>query len=361
MTAGPPGSAGRPRPCYLLPLRRHSDDQGLDELTSYLREIARSCDVVIVDASPDPLFGRHHAAWAAFARHIRPDPALACQNGKVSGVITGVRYTAAADVIIADDDVRYSRTALTDVLSMLRDADLVIPQNYFDPLPWHAAWDSGRSLINRAIGYDYPGTLAVRRAAFQAAGCYDGDVLFENLELIRTVRAARARVVAAPWIQVRRLPPDLGHFAGQRVRQAYDSLAQPGRLAAELSVLPVALLALRRRLRWPLGLGAVAVVALAEAGRRRDGGRAVFPWYLPLFAPVWLAERSVCSWLAIACRLRGGVRYAGQRLPRAATPAAVLRHRPARQAIPSAPPTRRTVTGAEAGPGMRAVAERLDR
>jgi hypothetical protein len=74
----------------------------------------------------------------------------------------------------------------------------VVPQNYFDPLPWHAAWDSARILLNRGLGMDYPGTLAVRRAAFLSAGCYDGDVLFENLELMRTLRSDGARLGSRP-------------------------------------------------------------------------------------------------------------------------------------------------------------------
>jgi hypothetical protein len=354
------GTAGLPRPCYLLPLRWQCDD-GLGELTGYLRHVARFCDVLIVDASPEPLFSRHHAAWAALARHIRPDPSLGCRNGKASGVITGMREAAATDIIIADDDVRYSHGSLIEVLSLLTDADVIIPQNYFAPLPWHAAWDSGRILINRAVRYDFPGTLGVRREAFLAADCYDGDVLFENLELIRTIRAAGGTVAAEPGIHVRRLPPDLGHFAGQRIRQAYDSLAQPQRLAAELSVLPLAAVALRRRLVWPLTLAAVTVAAVAEVGRRRDGGRAVFAWYLPLLAPAWVAERSVFSWLALGCRLRGGVRYAGQRLPRAATPSGVLRQRAVRhRVVHYCPPARRTVAGPETGPDVRPVAERLD-
>lgn len=336
------------RPCYLLPLRWRSEGD-LDELTGYLREIAGVCDVLIVDGSPDPLFGRHDADWAGFARHIRPDPALACRNGKVSGVVTGVRAATTTDlIVIADDDVRYSRDALTEVISALGGADLVIPQNYFAPLPWHAAWDSGRILVNRAVGYDYPGTLAVRRTAFLTAGCYDGDVLFENLELIRTIRAAGGRILATPAIMVRRLPPGVGHFAGQRVRQAYDSLAQPWRLAAELAVLPVLVLALAAGLWWPAGLGFAAVAAVAEAGRRRDGGRAVFGWYLPLLAPAWLVERSVCSWLAVGCRIRGGIWYSGQRLSRAATPMSLLRSR----AVGNRASVGRAVGGMETGPGV---------
>jgi len=36
----------------------------------------------------------------------------------------------------------------------LAGADLVGPQNFFDPLPWHARWDSARTLLNRASGGD---------------------------------------------------------------------------------------------------------------------------------------------------------------------------------------------------------------
>jgi glycosyl transferase family 21 len=317
------------RPCYLLPLRWQADSGGLAELTGYLRRVSATCDVLIVDGSPAEVFARHHGSWAAFARHIPPDPGLAYRNGKVNGVITGMRAAAAELVIIADDDVRYDDRSLARALALLDNADIVVPQNYFDPLPWHAAWDSARILLNRGLGMDYPGTLAVRRGAFLSAGCYDGDVLFENLELMRTLRAGGARLAPAPDVLVRRLPPDFRHFAGQRIRQAYDSLAQPPRLAAELALLPTAVLAIATRRYRLLGGAAGLAIALAEAGRRRRGGAAVFPRYLPLLAPAWLAERSVCSWLALGCRLRGGVRYRGERLPRAATSVRMLRCRAA--------------------------------
>jgi hypothetical protein len=166
------------------------------------------------------------------------------------------------------------------------------------------------------------------------------------------LRAGGARIVPAPQVYVRRLPPDARHFAGQRVRQAYDSLGQPARLAAELGLLPAIALAAVTRRYAALGWAAAAAAGLAEFGRRRHGGTAVFPGGVPLLAPAWLAERSVCSWFALACRLRGGVAYAGQRLPRAATSAVVLRRR-ARPLI--------TARSTEAGPRMRPVAERLDR
>jgi hypothetical protein len=318
-------SAGRP--CYVLPLRWHDGQHRPEVLTGYLRQLARSCEVWVVDGSPEPLFARHEDAWAAIAHHIPPDPDLGCRNGKVSGVITGVRASRCERIIVADDDVRYDEETLSRILARLDHADLVIPQNYFDPLPWHAAWDSARSLINRAFGNDYPGTMAIRRRVFLAAGCYAGDVLFENLELIRTLQAAGARISSAPDLFVRRLPPDTRQFLGQRIRQAYDSLAQPPRLAAELALLPAALLAVRGRRAWLAACAATSAMALAEVGRRRHDGTAAFSWAVSLLAPAWLAERAVCSWLAMACRLRGGIRYGGQRLTCAAHSAGALRRR----------------------------------
>jgi hypothetical protein len=126
------------------------------------------------------------------------------------------------------------------------------------------------------------------------------------------------------------------------VRRAMILPPARGRLSAWLAA----------TLHRPAGPHAVVPVAgLAELGRRRHGGTAVFPPVCSFLAPAWLAERSVCSWLALACRLRGGVVYAGRRLPRAATPAAVLRRAYLLGAAGSA----------EAGPRMRPVTERLDR
>jgi hypothetical protein len=333
------------RPCYLLPLRWQDGQHGLDELTGYLRQVARRCDVVVVDGSPEPVFARHDRAWDGIARHIRPDQALACRNGKVSGVITGIQSVVAERVIIADDDVRYDGQALSRILALLDRYDLVVPQNFFDPLPWHAAWDSARSLINRALGTDYPGTVAVRRQAFLSAGCYDGDVLFENLELMRTLQAAGARILLAPDLFVRRLPPSARQFFGQRVRQAYDSLAQPPRLAAELTLLPAALLAARSRRPWIVAAAAAAAVAAAETGRRRHGGTTAFPPVAALLAPAWLAERAACSWLAMALRLRGGIRYGDRRITRAAHSATALhRARGRRAAVSTSPGTARAWT-----------------
>lgn len=321
-----PSSLTRIEAEYILPLRWAADD-GLGQLVDYLRDLAAMIDVTVVDGSPDDLFRTHAHAFPAGVRHLRPDPRPG-RNGKVAGVMTGVRAARHDRVVVADDDVRYGRIELERVVGMLDHADLVRPQNVFDPAPWHARWDTGRILLNRALGDDYPGTLAFRRPPLVAAGGYDGDVLFENLELIRTLRALGCRERSAPDVYVRRRPPTARHFLGQRVRQAYDDFAQPARLIAELLILPVTVMLALRRPRM-LAPAAAAVVAVAESGRRRSGGARVFPATAALWAPLWMLERGLCSWAALGMRLRGGVRYSDGRLLRAATPFAALlvRHR----------------------------------
>jgi hypothetical protein len=156
-------------PCtYVLPIRL--DHTPPRELTEYLRGVASVCDVVIADGSPDEVFASAHREWARFATHVRPREDLDCLNAKVRGVLTALAHVRTPLVVIADDDVRYTEQNMHDVVTALAEADLVVPQNYFDPLPWHARWDTARTLINRATGGDFPGTLALRIGALGSTG-----------------------------------------------------------------------------------------------------------------------------------------------------------------------------------------------
>jgi hypothetical protein len=324
---------------YVLPLR-WTEPGPLGELTDYLRGIACEVEeILVIDGSPEPLFGRHAEALRSVARHLRPHPDLSFRMGKVNGVVTGVRECSCERVVLADDDVRYDAAALGRAARLLDEAHLVRPQNYFDELPWHARWDTARTLLNRVftgdpefpVG-DFPGTLAVRRSAFLATDGYDGDVLFENLELMRTIRAAGGTVLTPLDLYVARRPPGPAHFRSQRVRQAYDDFAIPARIAFFLAALPLALAKAATARRRPaagfnLGAAALALVLAAERGRRRAGGANCFPASSALLAPAWVAERSLCAWLALAARLRGGVRYGEVRLGRSATSSRILRRR----------------------------------
>ena len=332
-----------PREEYILPLR-WQDDSVLAELVSYLERLCSWIPVTVVDGSPEELFHRHAGRFPPAVKHLRP-VTRGPGNGKVRAVLTAVRLSTAERLVIADDDVRYTREVLAAVIAALDDAEIVRPQNYFSTWPWHARWDTARTLINRNFTGDFPGTLAVRRAALQSTAGYD-PVLFENLELIRTVTAAGGREHRAPALFVARTPPTARHFLRQRIRHAYDDFAQPGRLVTELALLPflAGILAQPRRRRMPALLGAAIVAAaLAETGRGRNHGREVFPAGTALFAPLWVVERAICVWIALALWFRGGVPYAGTRIKTAAHSVAALRlrHEGKIRPVPSARPDRK--------------------
>lgn len=307
---------------YLLPMRWDSDDD-LPELTAYLAELSSAIPVLVVDGSDPELFSRHAQAWP-FVRHLAPDGRGV--NGKALGVMTGVRASSADYLVVADDDVRYSAAALEDLLDRVSRVDFVRPQNVFpaDP-PWHARWDTGRTLWNRAWGGDFSGTVAVRRATLVRAGGYDTGVLFENLELERTIRAVGGQVDIALDLYVLRRPPTLRRFIEQRLRQAYDDWAQPLRMAGELLILPVGVMAVLRRHFAFVGAAILLVVAVGEWGRQRSGGRRVWPPTAALWTPAWLLERGCTVWAAIILRARGGVRYRDARVVRAASSVRRLR------------------------------------
>jgi hypothetical protein len=337
---------GRRLACELVvPLRWvDATEEDETELASYLGKAVQWCEVTVVDGSPGPAAAARRSRWPSAVRVLRPDLRWGGANGKVTGAMTGIAAARHPMVVVADDDVRYGYRELSAVVNALRLADLVVPQNVPTRWPWWVWWESGRMLLNRAVAVDWPGTMGCRRDLVLRAGGWSADVLFENLEMARTVDAAGGWVVHRPDILVPRRPPSLRHFLGQRVRQAYEDGASPVRSAIGLGTLPA--LALLGRRRPLLHLAAVLVTGVAEVGRRRSGGRRVFPAWTSLAAPLWMVERGVCSWVALGARLRGGALYHGRRLPVAAHSPRWLR-------------TRLRRTGPAARPGSGATFDEL--
>ncbi len=309
---------------YVVPLKADRADV---DLVEHLGSIVDAVtDVVVVDASSEEVFDVHHRTLPPGVRHVRPR--LETPMGKVGNVLTGLDLARNDVVVIAADDVRWTPELLRRAVAGLDGAEVARPQNAFDPAPWHARWDTGRILLNRVAGGDWPGTLLVRRSALPHG--YAGDVLFENLELVRTVRAAGGRERLLLDVIVPRRPPTTRRFLDQRVRQAYDEFARPGRLLVQLVLLPLVAIGRGR------AIAAVSVggVLAAEAGRRRGRGARAWPASASWWAPLWIAERAVTSSIAVGVRLRGGVRYRGSSLRLAAHP---TRHLAAGLRRPGAP------------------------
>ena len=326
-----------PAASYVLPIRCGPEVPAAD-LTGYLEWLAGRVEVVVVDGSAPAAFAAHARLWRELPiRHVAPDPDLDGANGKVAGVVTGLR---AGEPRPGRD--RRRRRALRRRRPRAHHlvagrAELVRP----------------RTTSPRGPG-TRPGTApAASSTGFSAATSGHAGGAAEPRAGRRRVR--RRRPLREPGahadrtggrrpglrpldLYVARRPPPAGKFWSQRVRQAYDDFAQPLRLVAALSAAPALVAAARRSRRpWlPLAGASVAAMVTAEAGRRRAGGRRFFPVTASLLAPVWVLERALCSWLAVAVRLRlGGCPYAGRVVPRAAHSRRALRNR--RQPVEAAP------------------------
>lgn len=306
---------------YLLPLRwTGAADAELAALGVYVRRLRdEGCDVVVVDGSSAPEFDRH-ARFLAEARHVPVDRRWRYLNGKVNGVLTGMAIASCERVVLADDDVRYGAADLDRMCRLLDEHDLVVPQNYFDVLPWWAWIETARILLNRALrsAGDFPGTFGVRRSTFARIGPYDGDVLFENEAMRRHFVRSGTQVCHARDFMIARHPPPLSKWREQRVRQAYEDLDFPSKTMLFAAVLPVlAVLGLSNvalAVAFAVVLSVTAVV-LAAIGRR-DGASSAIPASACLAAPVWVLERSVTVYGALLARAQGGCRYAGRTFAR---------------------------------------------
>lgn len=300
---------------YLLPIRRaRFGPDETTQLAEYFRDLAEAgCEVLVVDGSPSQVFANHSEAWRSVCQHEPVDRSFGYLNDKVNGIHTGVRLANSEKIVLADDDIRYDAAEIERVCELLDKFEVVRPQNFLSPLPWWGRMEAARMLINRATlrTGDYPGTCAFRRTAMLRVGPYDGDVLFDNEEIIRHFAKAGATVNYAANLFVRKRPPTFRKWIEQRPRQAYEDFGLRGKTALFLS-LPLFAAWIGIAFGWKslvayLVMVSIAGVALAAAGRSRGTASRHFPLSVCLFAPVWILERSASTYWALYWHFsRGG-------------------------------------------------------
>lgn len=299
---------------YLLPIRRvRPNSAEARRFALYFRRLREAgCEVLVVDGSPPEVFASHASHWSRLCRHVGVDPSYKYLNGKVNGVHTGVDLASCEKIVLADDDIRYTAADVERACALLERHEMVRPQNYLAPLPLWARTESARMLVNRGAlrAGDYPGTCAFRRSAFRRVGHFDGDVLFDNEEIVRHFALKGADVLCATDFFVLKRPPTFGKWLEQRPRQAYEDFVMRAKTALFASLVPGALLL------WlyagpAAALALALVVALASAlvalrGLLRDRAYDLFNMTTPLYAPLWVLERALSVYWAFYWRLRYG-------------------------------------------------------
>jgi hypothetical protein len=315
-------SAGKIRCTYVLPIRRACADRAeTEQLAQYFTYIAQAgCEVLVVDGSSPEVFAAHNSAWHDVCRHVAVDRKYAYRNDKVNGVHTGVDLASCENIVLADDDIRYTRDDIGRVCDLLRRHEMVRPQNYVAPLPWWARTEAARMLINRGVlrAGDYSGTCAFRRSTCLRVGHYDGDVLFDNEEIVRHFMVKGADVCHALDLFILKRPPTFRKWLEQRPRQAYEDFAMLAKTLLFMSLLPlVIVIGLISGARAALGffsLLSICAVLLAGRGLWRNRAYNFFPAYVVFFAPLWVTERAMSVYWALYWRVAHGGYPFGERL-----------------------------------------------
>jgi len=307
---------------FIIPIRRaRVEPSELHEFADFLQTLSRAgCEVLVVDGSPAPVFEKHEQAWGQMCCHVAPDPQYTYLNGKVNGVHTGVDLASCERIIVADDDIRYRAEDLKLMCHLLDRFEMVRPQNFISPLPWWARLETARILINRGClrAGDYPGTCGFRRSTMRRVGPYDGDVLFDNEEIVRHFAVRNANIKYATDFFILKRPPTLKKWIEQRPRQAYEDFVMRAKTVAFLSMLP-GTIAITVWLGFRAGLLLLAALFLASVllsgrGLLRDSAYRVFPVSSPLFAPLWIVERLMSVYWALYWKARHGGYPFGERL-----------------------------------------------
>jgi len=308
---------------YLLTIRRaiFNREEVFDFCIYFKTLAAFGCEVLVVDGSPPEVFAEHAKAWQNVCRHEPVDAQYKYLNGKVNGIHTGIAIAAHDRIILADDDIRYTPVDVRRMAELLENYDMVRPQNYFRPLPVWARTEAARMLINRAwiAEGDYSGTLGVTRNSMLRVGHYDGDVLFDNEEIVRHFRLKGARIKYVRDFFLLKLPPTFEKWIEQRPRQAYEDFVMRAKTLFFAAV-PIVLALTLLKSGWQLALIYMATISLgaivSAARGLNDGAAHFFPPQVVLYAPLWIAERCISTYWAFYWYLtRGGYPFGDKVVP----------------------------------------------
>jgi hypothetical protein len=293
-------------------------------LKSYLEMLKEAgCEVIVANGAAADVFDQYADVLGATCRHLPVDRRFGYTNDKANGIYTGIEAASCDRIILADDDIRYSAENIRAIVQLLEHNDVVRPQNFLHPLRWWAKTEAARMLINRALlrATDYPGTCAFSRQRMLAAGRYDGDVLFDNEELVRHLAQSGCTVAYANDLFVRKRPPTFRKWTEQRPRQAYEDFGMRLKTMLFFALLPLSFLiggwfGTAGLALFLLALSFLATL-IAVRGRGRGKARQFFPAHCCFFAGLWILERTLSTYWALYWYLiRGGYPFGGHILSR---------------------------------------------
>lgn len=271
---------------YLVALESDSTDEEVSALARHLSTFGRlQCQVIILDPSLPHAVERHRRVLRWVGRYV---PVA----GGIDIVRSAMNLAASEKVIVATPEARYTAAEIDALCKLLDRHELVEPEEFVEPATWWSGIEAGRLLLHRGIDQaPVRSTFAFRKSGH---------------ELV----APRAGLFAANDVFVRREPPLLSSWVRLRPRDAASDFAFPFKTAFFLGVIPLLLFISLAGGPALLSesLAAMSFASVMVAFRGRSGAADYFPWYACLFAPLWIAERSLSVYWALFERIRGAAK-----------------------------------------------------
>jgi hypothetical protein len=292
---------------YVVPLEEKLTQAELESLALYLTSLGLAgYETLVLDAAEGESFEQHGRVLRWVAGHVAVSREHRTASGAIDPVHAADDFASADSIVVAGTGVRYTTEQLETVCSLLQLHEVVEPQDYIDPLPWWSAIDAGRVLLHRSLEPfpDHGSTFGFRRGVVRGLRGIDAGVGDDH---VRRLAAQGAEVFSALDLFIRRSPASLHEWMGERVRQAEDDFSLPMKSAFFFALIPmIVVLTLIGGAQMAAGYsGAIAFAAVMLAFRGRFGARAFFPVIACLFAPLWVLERSLSVYWALAARMRG--------------------------------------------------------
>jgi len=289
---------------YVVSIERSDETAGgaddLRSLADYLSTLGTyGCDVLVFDSSADEVFEENRRILRWVSRHL-------AMRAPFDVVRAAADFAATEKIIVAEQDVRYEAGELDDMCALLDLHEVVEPQDYLDPLPWWGGIEAGRMLVHRGVDPlpDHGATFGFRRNALRALRGFNA---VDTADPVRRLAAFGAEVFSAFELFVKRRPPELRDWLRARPRAADDDFGMPVKTTFFFALLPMTLLLLVfGGARLAAGyIGAIACGSLVLAIRGRAGATPYFPLRACLYAPLWLVERSISVYWALARKVGG--------------------------------------------------------
>jgi hypothetical protein len=132
-------------------------------------------------------------------------------------------------------------------------------------------------------------------------GHYDGDVLFDNEEIVKHFQLKGAHICYARDFFLLKLPPPFGKWIEQRPRQAYEDFVMRAKTSFFAAV-PIVLAITLLKSGWQMTLICAALISFGAIVSAifglNNGAVKFFSPKIVFYAPLWVAERCVSTYWA---------------------------------------------------------------